>query len=313
TGAKVVLATTGYSFEQYERIKYSSKNVAIFHSSNMSLGVNLLGKLAKDATRFLKGDYDIEIIEAHHNKKADAPSGTALTLAKEINKAQDNSLDLLFGRGNGKRSKNEIGIHSIRGGTTPGKHSVAFFGNGENITLSHEAESKDVFVSGALRAVKFIVTKESGLYDMSHLLLDSKPALSISTECGLNILSIMSMSPTDWAFLFKGIHDNNIAIDEVSTALNDDGSMPVQLSFKDSAEKISQNLKDIQHTTTLDVGKIVISGVENGGLTFEVLSLLKSVGAKVQMIVSSNKNMSIFVDETSLIKSKYAIKSFLKI
>ena len=145
---RLVLATTGYTPEQEKRVEYAANEVPVFRASNMSLGVNLLGNLAKEAAKFLGEDYDIEIVETHHNRKLDSPSGTALTLANEINSVRDNSLVYTYGRHEVKhrREANEIGIHAVRGGTVVGKHEIMFLGTGEVITLMHESENKEVFV-----------------------------------------------------------------------------------------------------------------------------------------------------------------------
>ena len=168
----VVLATTGYSGEQIEKIKEFSKFIPIFFTFNMSIGVNLLCSLAQKASKILGGDFDIEIIEKHHNQKIDAPSGTAIMLANAINKEFGDSLNYEYDRHSkrNKRPKNEIGIHSVRGGTIVGEHDVIFAGRDEVITLSHQALSKEVFAVGALRAAKFLINKPSGLYDMNNIM-----------------------------------------------------------------------------------------------------------------------------------------------
>ncbi len=168
----LVYATTGLNDEDIKLLDELSKEVALFRSSNMSLGVNLVINLAKQAAKFLYDDFDIEIIEKHHNKKIDAPSGTALTMAKEINKTLDNKMNFVYERESKreKRDKKEIGIHSIRGGTIVGEHDILFAGNDETITLSHQATSKEVFAKGALRAGQFIKDLSPGLYGMNNLL-----------------------------------------------------------------------------------------------------------------------------------------------
>lgn len=167
-----VIATTGYSDTQIEKIRTASKNVPIFFTFNMSLGVNVLVSLAKTATKILGSDFDIEIIEKHHNQKIDAPSGTAIMLADAINDTLDNQMDYTFDRHSRreKRKKNEIGIHSVRGGTIVGEHDVIFAGNDEIITLSHTALSKGLFATGAIRAAVFLADKDDGMYDMNSVL-----------------------------------------------------------------------------------------------------------------------------------------------
>lgn len=168
----VVLCSTGHSDKDVEFVKSYSKDVAIFKASNMSLGVNLLIELVKKAAECLMNDYDIEIIEQHHNVKVDAPSGTALTIAKAINGEFNDEKEFVFGRHsmNERRKKQEIGIHAVRGGTVVGKHNVMFLGNDEIISISHEAQSKAVFTVGAVRAALFIADKAPGMYDMPDMI-----------------------------------------------------------------------------------------------------------------------------------------------
>ena len=168
----LVLRTTGYSKAQVEELKAASKEIPIFYSRNMSLGINLLIELSKKAAQVLGKGFDIEIIEKHHNQKIDAPSGTALMLADEISTVLPEEPKYVYDRHSRrmKREKNEIGIHSIRGGTIVGEHDVLFAGHHETITLSHTAQSKEVFASGAVNAAIYLCGKPAGLYDMSDLL-----------------------------------------------------------------------------------------------------------------------------------------------
>lgn len=167
-----VIATTGYTDEQIKKINDAAKQIPIFFTFNMSLGVNLLCSLAKKAAQILGNNFDIEIVEKHHNQKIDAPSGTAIMLANAVNEAFDDRLYYEYDRHSKrqKRTKNEIGIHSIRGGTIVGEHDVIFAGHDEVITLSHSAQSKGVFAAGAVKAAKFIVGKPAGLYQMQDII-----------------------------------------------------------------------------------------------------------------------------------------------
>lgn len=168
----VVLATTGFSASQTETIKASSKDIPIFFTFNMSLGINLLVALSKKAAAVLEGNFDIEIIEKHHNQKIDAPSGTAIMLAEAINKTLDDKMMYEYDRHSKreKRPENEIGIHSIRGGNIVGEHEVIFAGHDEVITLSHQATSKEVFAVGAIKAALYMNGKTAGLYDMNNVI-----------------------------------------------------------------------------------------------------------------------------------------------
>lgn len=171
-GTPIVIATTGYSDEQMARIKEASKKIAIFFSWNMSLGINLLVDLSKKAAAFLGEQFDIEIVEKHHNQKLDAPSGTALMIANGINSEFDNSKEYIYERHSKrqKREKKEIGIHSIRGGTIVGEHEVIFAGKDEVITISHSAASRNVFAVGSVNAAVFIKDKSAGMYEMADVI-----------------------------------------------------------------------------------------------------------------------------------------------
>lgn len=173
-GVSCVICTTGYSDEQVAKIKKASEKIAVFYSGNMSLGINLLIELTKEATRVLGNQFDIEIIEKHHNLKVDAPSGTALMIADGISETLDADPQYVYDRHTyrKKRSKNEIGIHAVRGGTIVGEHEVIFAGHDEVVTISHQAQSKEVFAVGAVNAAVFLSSQKPGMYNMGHLLAD---------------------------------------------------------------------------------------------------------------------------------------------
>lgn len=167
-----VICTTGYSSGQVERIHEAAKEIAVFYSGNMSLGINLLIELSKQAAKVLGSEFDIEIVEKHHNLKVDAPSGTALMLADAISGNLPQEPQYVYNRQayRKKRSKNEIGIHSVRGGTIVGEHEVIFAGHDEVVTLTHQAQSKEVFAVGAVNAAVFLAMQPAGMYNMGNLL-----------------------------------------------------------------------------------------------------------------------------------------------
>ncbi|MCM1273071.1 MAG: 4-hydroxy-tetrahydrodipicolinate reductase [Clostridium sp.] len=169
----VVLCTTGLSPEQLNKVSIASENVAILKSANMSLGINTLMKLLKDAANvFAPAGYDIEIVEKHHNQKVDAPSGTALALADAINDARNNEYEYVYDRSQvrQKRGAKELGISAVRGGTIVGEHQVIFAGIDEVIEFKHTAYSKSVFAKGAVEAAKFLSGKPAGMYDMADVI-----------------------------------------------------------------------------------------------------------------------------------------------
>ncbi len=174
TNTPIVQCSTGMSEEQLAYLKATSEKVAVLKSANMSLGINLLMKLLQEAAKKLCGEgFDVEIVEQHHNKKLDAPSGTALALADSINDAMDHRFEYVYDRSQVRkqREKKELGISAVRGGTIVGDHEVIFAGTDEVITFKHTAYSRAVFAKGSVTAAKFLKGKAAGLYDMADVLL----------------------------------------------------------------------------------------------------------------------------------------------
>lgn len=172
TKKPLVICSTGFSKEQLELIDEKSKTLPLFKSANMSLGINLINSLLKKVAPLLYGNYDIEIVEKHHNQKVDSPSGTAILLADTIKDSLKDETEYVYGReGHHKREQKEIGIHAVRGGGIVGDHDVIFAGTGEVIELSHKAISREVFAVGALKACEFMSTvSEAGLYNMDDVI-----------------------------------------------------------------------------------------------------------------------------------------------
>lgn len=169
----VVVCTTGLSEEQLEKLEEASKKVAVLRSANMSLGVNMLLKLLKEATEILApAGFDVDIVEKHHRRKLDAPSGTALALADAVNEAVDNEYEYVYDRSERReqRPKKEIGISAVRGGTIVGEHEVIFAGQDEVIEFKHTAYSRAIFGKGAVSAAMYLAGQPAGLYDMSHVI-----------------------------------------------------------------------------------------------------------------------------------------------
>lgn len=165
----IVICTTGHTEEETAAIHAAAAQIPVFYSRNMSVGINLIIALARKAAAMLGEDFDIEIIEKHHNKKLDAPSGTALMIADAIGENKDHPYVYDRHAVRRQRERGEIGLHSVRGGTIVGEHEVMFCGKDEVITLSHSAASREVFATGALRAAHFMVDKPAGFYNMDHV------------------------------------------------------------------------------------------------------------------------------------------------
>lgn len=170
-----VIATTGHTEAERAQMREAAAHIPVFSSGNMSLGINVLISLAKSAAAALGSDFDIEIVEMHHNRKLDAPSGTALMIADGIREALPYEPEYIYDRTQRRepRGRSEIGIHSIRGGTIVGEHEVIFSGRGEVIRISHSAQGRELFAQGALAAAEYIKNKQNGLYSMKELLMDS--------------------------------------------------------------------------------------------------------------------------------------------
>ena len=173
-GVPMVIGTTGISPEQLETMTAALKDVACVFAPNFSVGVTALVKLVEEAARILGGDYDAEIVEAHHRFKTDAPSGTALALAEAAARGLDRNLQEVgvYGRhgDTGARTREEIGVHAVRAGDIVGEHTVMFGGIGETVQLVHRAQSRDTFAAGVVRAVRFAVQADAGMYDMHDVL-----------------------------------------------------------------------------------------------------------------------------------------------
>lgn len=170
-GIPAVICTTGLGEEELAAVNAAAESIPVFFSANMSLGVNLLAELCKKAASVLGADFDVEIVEKHHNQKIDAPSGTALMLADALSSALPHPARYEYDRHSRrcKREKNEIGIHAVRGGTIVGEHEVIFAGRDEILTLSHSAASKEIFAVGAVNAAVFLAGKPAGMYNMGSL------------------------------------------------------------------------------------------------------------------------------------------------
>jgi len=173
-----IICTTGHTEEENALIHNAAAEIAVMHSRNMSLGINLLAELVKQAASVLGLEYDIEIVESHHNKKLDAPSGTALMLAEAAQEGREDgdSMEYVYDRASVRkaRDRHEIGISSIRGGTIVGEHEVLFAGTDEVIRLSHSAGSRDLFAIGAIKAALYMAGKEPGFYTMADVCKQGK-------------------------------------------------------------------------------------------------------------------------------------------
>ena len=315
-GIPAVIASTGHTPEQLEKIKDAAKKIAVFKTANFSLGVNLLTGLVKKAAEVLGENFDIEIIERHHNKKADAPSGTALMLADAANEALGGDRAYVEGRSGivGRRG-NEIGIHAVRGGTVVGKHEVMFLGTGEVITLMHESENKEVFVRGALRAAKFLMEKQSGLYDMTSIIAQNYAVTSVSSETDVALITLPRITFDGFLSLLSSIKSNDINLDMISHHYNADETVAVSFTLGgDDLGKVERLIpSDTLCKTVRGAAKITAEGAgmqHRSGVAADVLSILREAGAEVFAITTSETQISCCIDAKSLSPAEEAVKKY---
>ncbi|MFA7539806.1 MAG: 4-hydroxy-tetrahydrodipicolinate reductase [Sphaerochaetaceae bacterium] len=236
-GLALVVATTGLDAEDEKLLKEASNSIPIFRSQNMSLGINLVQELLQSATKVLGERYDVEIIEKHHRYKKDSPSGTALMLAESINAVRTHPLTYVYGRvGNETlRKKEELGIHSLRGGTYAGEHEISFSGEDEVIAITHQSYSRQVFANGAIAAAHYIVRQKRGLYSMHDMILESSAVTTIYTEHSEVLISLdnMSREMEKISDLYGFLAANDIFIDMISHTGATNGNIALSFTIKE--------------------------------------------------------------------------------
>lgn len=297
----LVVGTTGLTQEHLDLLHAAAEDAPVFQTGNMSLGVNLQMQLVEKAASALGTGFDVEIVERHHRKKVDAPSGTALMLANAISSRYDCELEHVYGRGekNRRRSDNEIGFHSVRGGTIVGEHEVAFIGQDEIIEITHKAFSKRIFAEGALRAAKYLMGQKNGFYHMGHVLsvqnstsepkINEQPAVLLTVAVPLDRIALLSA-------VSKALQGASVAID-LSTCLaqaKEHAALSMIVSSADlmNALEALQPLQ-VEHET-LDVqmqGGLVLLSTTTADPHAEPLSAL--IDAGVQPLLCTAKGTSL--------------------
>lgn len=299
-----VLATTGYTAADIAAIDEASKFVPIFRSANMSLGVNLQIDLAGQAAALLSDMADIEIIEKHHSRKADAPSGTALMLAESINSALEHKKHFIFGRHttSGKRENSEIGIHAVRGGSIVGEHDVLFIGEHEVITITHRAENREVFAAGALSAARFLVAKTAGLYSMRDIISETRDVTSLKIVSEQAVI-IIEKDDADLAKIFCLVADAGIVVDIITKNLN---SVAFSIAQSD-ASSVLDLLSGYNPVAVVDLCKLTVEGIgmEYGfGVAAKLFAALGDI--ELPIITTSETKISFCVAKSD---SKLAAKA----
>ncbi len=307
-----VIATTGFSQDDIKLIEQASRSIPIFRSANMSLGVNVMLELAQKAAFTLGDEFDIEIIEKHHNQKVDSPSGTAYALADAINQTLLNSKNYIYGRHskNQRRSKSEIGIHAVRGGTIPGQHTVLFAGSDEVLEITHTAYSRQIFALGALRACKYIVRKSPGLYGMKDMLNEQAAVTNINSDNQQALITINNI-PDDTAAIakiFQSIAQQDINIDMIShtTPVNGQLSISFTVPRKDvgKAIEVVNDLETLLPTISLNtyegIVKLSVEGpgmAQQPGIAAKVFSIMAQQNIKIMAITTSETKISYIIHQ----------------
>ncbi len=306
----VVIATTGYTEEDKAIIVEASKNIPVFMAANMSVGVSLQMELAQRAAAFWGEDCDIEIVERHHNKKVDAPSGTALALAECLNSAMITPKQLLCGRCTRTEKRGaEIGIHAVRGGTISGDHSVMFISTDEVLEINHTAQSPRIFALGALRAAGFIACKPSGLYTMADMITQTAVTNIYKDDAQAMItLANLPFSAQNVASVFSDIAAVGIRIDIISQTAPHNGR--VSLSFSLPHDDLARCLKLLEKhessgakiIASESLSKLTVEGPgmeRQSGVASRLFSALAEKNIGISIITTSETKISFCVDATS--------------
>lgn len=308
----LVIATTGHNDNQLTYIDTLSHTLPIFRSGNMSVGINLVQQLVKEASKVLGDQYDVEIIERHHNQKKDAPSGTALMLAQSVNDGRAEHLEYIFGRkGNdAKRQAGELGIHAIRGGTIVGDHEVSFFGKDEALSIGHNISSRQVFATGALFGARYVAGRKAGLYSMADMITERMAVTTLLAQKDQVLISLEHI-PRDMALvteLYGSLAQNDVLIDMISHTGATNGFIAIAFTIGAAdLEKATEVVRTFQqHHSSVSVNiseGITKLTVEGPGMEFQ-----SGVAYRV-FSTMAKADIPIFAVTTSENKIAYAIYS----
>lgn len=313
-----VIATTGLSQDDYKMILEASQVTPVFRSANMSLGVNLQMELVKRASSFLGEQFDIEIVEKHHNQKIDAPSGTALALAEVISDQFVGGKEFVFDRSEKKhkRNKRELGISAVRGGTIVGEHEVFFIGEDEVVEISHVAHSKRIFAVGALRAAAFLKGQKPRLYSMAEVIAVDNRVTGLSATPGQSIITIenFAYTPQSFAALFTALADSDINIDMINQSLPIDGNVHISFTLpqKHLADAVS-SLEKLGYSQMRRLESVTKYCIEGDGMEYlsgvaaEVFRLLAQENIESYLITTSETKISFCLEDNKVEKLSAAV------
>lgn len=319
THTPLIIATTGYNAADKALLASAAKDTTLFFSANMSLGVNLQIELCKQAASFFADSADVEIIEKHHNRKVDAPSGTALTIAEAINEAMGGDMVFQHGREgrDAKRRPNEIGLHAVRGGSIVGQHEALFITDEEIVEITHRSQSKHVFAAGALRAAEFMQGRPAGLYSMADILYETRTMTDLFVSHGEAIITIGDLpdAPGTLAGVFGRIAQAGVNVDIISQNIPKNGKIDISFSLQgDQAEKAMAALApDYACKVTVPLAKLTVEGMGmeyRHGVAARLFSALADQQIGIHIVSTSETKISFCVDEE---KSAAAIATISKV
>jgi 4-hydroxy-tetrahydrodipicolinate reductase len=317
----LIVATTGLSAEDKGLLAGHAREIPIFVSANMSLGINLVRELIQQAAAVLGQGFDIEIVEKHHNLKKDSPSGTALLLAEALNEVFLGNRKFVYGRhaASQLRDVGEIGIHAVRGGTIVGEHEVLFAGKDEIVELRHTAYSRQIFARGALQAARYLVGKPPGLYGMKEMITASSAVtrLYVSEEEALLTLLEVPYDTARIAAVFQGIARENISVDMISQTAPVEGRVEISFSLpRSDLDRARRLLGEWRTEVVTEAAKLAVEGPgmeTQSGVAARLFQAMAGVGARIHSVTTSETKISCLIDRADLARAVAAIKEAFRL
>jgi 4-hydroxy-tetrahydrodipicolinate reductase len=319
----LVIGTTGHSEQQKAALAEASSRIPIFYSPNLSHGINLMCDLVQKAAAELGDAFDVEIVEAHHNRKADSPSATAVALAAAVNRVFLDSKRLVFGRrpGEPRRTAADIGVHSLRGGTLAGQHAVVFAGADEVLEVRHSASSLAVYAAGAIQAARYMAYKPAGMYTMRDMIVENSAItnLSRSDDEALVSLGRVPGDPRSVAAVFRRIGEAGINVDMISQTVPEGGEVSISFTLPraqlPAALAVLGDLATlapgIRATTLPEATKISVEGAgmeRQSGVAARVFDLMAASGISIRTVTTSETKISYIIDRADADRAVEAIQ-----
>jgi 4-hydroxy-tetrahydrodipicolinate reductase len=324
----IIIATTGHSEKDQNKISAYSEHIPIFQTANMSLGINVMVDLIKKTALVFGSNFDIEILERHHNLKQDHPSGTAYTLANAINSVFDHSKNFIFGRDRkaGRRKEKDIGIHAVRGGTVVGEHAVIFAGKDEVLEIKHSAHSKQVFSQGAIQAVRFMAGKPPGLYSMEQMINHENVVTNITTnddEALVSIFGFPSQSQKVTKF-FLTLGELDVNLDMISQTTPMEGKVNISFSILKSdfdkvsilIKKLANDLSDLHYDILTGIAKLTVEGVgmkTQSGVAARIFKVIADLDIELLTVTTSETKISCIIPAKESFRATSAIQAIFDI